>query len=78
MDGVLRLASDYDCERALIDSLEVMISQDALPDLKRLQAQYLPQAITSTVQVTQHQLSDYDSLLATKDLDHGREETSHV
>lgn len=77
--GVLRLASDYDCERTLINALEVMVARDSLPDLKQLQAKFLPQDSTPSVHVDQHQLADYDSLLAAKDADyqeHG--EASHV
>ena len=75
--GVLRLACDYDCERELIDSLEVMIAQDSLPDLKVLQASFLPQDEVPDVEIDQHVLSDYDNLLAANDTQR-HEEAAHV
>jgi len=62
MVGVLRLASDHDCEDALITLLEPMVEQ-TFPDLKTLQARFLPQTDTSCTEVKQHTLADYDSLL---------------
>ena len=77
--GVLRLACDYDCERELIDSLESMVAQDSLPDLKALQASFLPQDEVPGVEINQHVLSDYDSLLAVNDAAHpSHEEAAHV
>lgn len=77
--GVLRLACDYDCERELIDSLEIMAAQDSLPDLKTLQASFLPQDAVPDIAMDQHALSDYDNLLAAYDVAHqGHGEAAHV
>lgn len=77
--GVLRLAFDYDCEAKLIDSLEAMIEQNSLPDLKQLQAKFLPEDAMPKVKVEQHPLADYDNLLAANDASHqGHEGASHV
>jgi hypothetical protein len=69
MVGVLRLASDYDCEERLIDYLEAQIARDSLQELKLLQAKFLPSDNRSLVLVDQHQLADYDSLLVANDTD---------
>ena len=63
MVGVLRLASDNDCEERLIDYLEAQIARDSLQDLKLLQAKFLPQDNQPQVLVDQHSLADYDNLL---------------
>lgn len=70
--GVLRLACDYECEGGLIDSLESLIAQDSLPDLKTLQASFLPKDKVPDVAIDQHALSDYDNLLAASDAAHQR------
>jgi len=76
--GVLRLASDYDCEAKLIDSLEPMIEQNSLPDLKKLQAKFLPEETMPVVEVNQLPLADYDNLLAAANQANRTEEASHV
>ena len=68
MVGVLRLAADYDCERALMDYLEAMLATGPVPTLKHLQARYLPQQPVVNVNVEQHDLEAYDQLLATPDV----------
>jgi hypothetical protein len=77
--GVLRLACDYECEGELIDSLESLIAQNSLPDLKALQASFLPQDKVPDVAIDQHALSDYDNLLTASDVAHqGHGEAAHV
>ncbi len=68
MVGVLRLAADYDCERALMDYLEAALAKGPVPTLKHLQARYLPQQPVVNVNVEQHDLEAYDQLLATPDV----------
>ncbi len=58
MVGVLRLASDHDCEDALITLLEPMMEQ-TFPDLKTLQARFLPQTDTPCIEVKQHTLASF-------------------
>ena len=67
MVGVLRLAADYDCERALMDYVEALLAKGPVPTLKHLQARYLPQQPVDNVNVEQHDLEGYDQLLATPD-----------
>ncbi len=69
MVGVLRLASDNDCEERLIDCLEQQIADDSLQDLKLLQAKFLPQDKLPQVLVDQHPLADYDNLLVANEAD---------
>ena len=74
MVGVLRLAADYDCERALMDYVEAVLAKGPVPTLKHLQARYLPQQPVVNVNVEQHDLEAYDQhcrvalLLATPDV----------
>ena len=65
MVGVLRLAADYDCERALMDYVEAVLAKGPVPTLKHLQARYLPQQPVVNVNVEQHDLEAYDQKRAT-------------
>jgi len=79
MVGVLRLASDYDCEQRLIDYLETQTERGSLQDLKAIQAKFLPQDNSPQVPVDQHPLADYDSLLVANDTDiQKHQEPAHV
>jgi len=75
MVGVLRIAYDNDCEGVLGHQLRCDAEQSALPNLKQLQARFLPTSSAPDIPVRQHLAADYDQLLncgwATQAVTHG-------
>lgn len=64
--GLLYLAHKNDCQAALESALRDDLARDALPDLAALTRRFAPPAAESelpVVQVAQHDLSTYDTLL---------------
>lgn len=63
MVTVLKIAASHQDEAQLAHDLLLQVSQGTLPDIKQLQAQFLPKKKTPHLHVKQHDLADYDQLL---------------
>lgn len=69
MVGVLALAARYDCERRLGQQLVAALARGKVPELKTLQAQFLPPQAPLVLPPCQHPLADYDQLLVPEVID---------
>ena len=65
MVGILKLASDYNCEEKLGEFILSSLIKGEVPSLGVLQTRYQPAQVTPpSIEVKQHALSTYNKLLS--------------
>lgn len=69
MVGLLFLAAKQACEQDLGDQVLCLLNQGTIPCLKALKQQFglMPQVSTPVIDVTQHELNQYDYLIPSKE-----------
>ena len=63
MVTVLKIASTHQNEMQFGQDLLTQVTQHQTPDIKQLQNQYLPQQTVPAIEITQHNLQEYDHLI---------------